>query len=305
MRTRLLLLATALVVGVTAPAEAAPRSPGFPEVLRPSAVAQFPEGVAWDPTRQALLVGSLGTVVGGRPAVISAVGRDEVARTVVSDDEMPAFLGLKVDARHRRIVAVFGVPGGPGGLAVYDLRTGEREWVVGLSGSPNDVALDPRGVAYVSDTDGAIYRVSRDGTASTVVSDPRLGPTLGANGLVWHRGGLLVVHYTTGRLFRVDHGRVSELRLREPLVGADGIDLRRDGTLVVVTNSLVAPGRAAVHELVVGRDSATAYRVTAWPDPSPTTVAATPFGAYVLDGHLDALFGGGGGPVTDFVLRRV
>ena len=150
-----------LLVGLAAPAQA---THGLPDVLRPAATNQFPEGVAWDPTRRALLVGSVGT-----PARISAVGRDGVARTVVSDPDLPAFLGLKVDPARGRILAVYsavGVPG-PTGLAVYDLATGERERLVALPGAPNDVTLDRHGTAYVSDTTGSVHRVGVDGRAST------------------------------------------------------------------------------------------------------------------------------------------
>ncbi|OLF13292.1 hypothetical protein BU204_28060 [Actinophytocola xanthii] len=281
----------------------------LPPVLTPAAVNQFPEGVAWDPTRQALLVGSV-----TMPPVISAVGRDGVARTVVTDPGVPAFLGLKVDARRGRIVAVYGVPGfpAPTGLGIYDLATGERERLVDLGGenhAPNDVALDDRGNAYVTDPSaGAVYRVDLAGQVTTVASDPRLGPAPGANGIAWHPDGyLLVVNHTTGRLYRLAGGRVSEVWMPEPLVGADGIGLRRDGTLVVVTNTILGlPGSTVeVHELAVvaGGRVALPLRATPWPDPAPTTVAVTPHGDYVLDGHLDVLFSGG--TATDFVLRRV
>ncbi|GAB3433222.1 hypothetical protein [Actinophytocola sediminis] len=312
MRPLLALLTAALLTGLAVPAKAAPAgSGGLPDLLRPAVANLFPEGVAYDPSRRALLVGSVGTVAGGRPAVISAVGRDDVARPVVSDAEIPTFLGLKVDAVHHRIVAVYGSqdPAVSGGLAVYDLRTGARLSKTELPGAPNDVTVDRHGTAYVSDTNGAIHRVTLAGTASTVISDPRLGPTLGANGIAWHpRGYLLVAHYQTGQLFRVDGidntASLRELRLAEPLIGADGIALRPNGTLVVVTNSLLPqPGaRVAVHELVVGDRYARPFRVTDWPDPAPTTVAVTPFGDYVLDGHFDVLLAGG--TASDFVLRR-
>lgn len=295
----LALVAALLLTTLAAPARATTVR-HWPDVLRPAATNQFPEGVAWDPSRRALLVGSL------TPARITAVAADATTTTVVTDPELPAFLGLEVDRAHQRIVAVHGAPGLPGGLAAYDLRTGARAWSVPLPGAPNDVAVDPRGTAYVTDTTGSVYRVDRAGRVSTVVTDPRLGPELGVNGIAWHPDGyLLLATFVTGRLFRLQPGgELRELTLRTPLTGADGIALRRDGTLVVVTNALApVPGAsAAVHELVLRRDSALAYRVTPWADPAPTTVAATPHGDYVLDGHLDVLLGGG--TSTDFVLRR-
>jgi sugar lactone lactonase YvrE len=315
-RMRMLLVAAALGLGLLAVPTAAPTvlaAPRLPDVLTPAATNQFPEGVAWDPSRQALLTGSF-----SQPARITATGRDGVARTVVSDPELPGFAGMKVDARRHRILAVYGNPAtpGPSGLASYDLATGHRTRLVDLSGllggAANDVALDQHGTAYVTDLQaGAVYRVDPAGHASTLVQDPRLLPAIGANGIVWHPGGfLVVVNYTTGRLFRIDPRHpadLTEVRTPRPLIGGDGLGLRPDGTLIVVTNPLSAlPGsRPAVHELalVAGGRVAVPLRDRAWPDPAPTTVAVTPFGDYVLYGRLDQFLAGR--PADDFVLRRI
>jgi sugar lactone lactonase YvrE len=306
---RSLLITAALVAGLVgaAPAAADATTRGLPPELRPVARNLFPEGVAWDPTRRSLLVGSF-----TQPALISAVGRDGVARTVVSEPDLFGFVGMKVDAARDRVLAVNGNPFAPGTsyLAVYDLGTGEREQLVDLSGpghAANDVTLDRAGNAYVTDTGaGAVYRVDLAGRVTTLVSDPRLTPAPGANGIVWHpRGYLVVANYTTGRLYRLDGGRLTELWQPKPLVGADGMVLRRDGTLVVVTNRLGGlPGSvSAVHELRLVGHAALPVRTTAWPDPAPTTAAETPYGTYVLDGRLDAFLTGG--TATDFVLRRL
>jgi sugar lactone lactonase YvrE len=304
---RSLLITAALVAGlVGAPAAAGATTRGLPPVMTVAAENLFPEGVAWDPTRQSLLVGSL-----TQPALISAVGRDGVRRTVVSDPDLPAFVGFKVDARRHRIVAAIGSPFSPGPsfLAVYDLRTGTRERLVDLSGenhAVNDVALDPAGNAYVTDTGaGAVYKVDVAGDVTTLVSDPRLLPSPGANGIVWHPGGYVVVaNYTTGKLYRLSGGHLTELQA-PPLVGADGMVLRHDGTLVVVTNSLSAlPGSVvAVHELRLVGTRAVPLRTTLWPDAAPTTAADTPYGVYVVDGHLDRFIAGT--TASDFVLRRL
>jgi sugar lactone lactonase YvrE len=300
-----ILLIAALALGLIAAPAPATASP-LPDVLRPAAANLFPEGVAWDPSRHAFLVGSFTT-----PARISAVGADGVARTVVSDPDLPGFAGLKVDARRHRIVAVYGDPAtpGPSGVAMYDLATGHRTRLVDLAGGAvNDVALDPHGTAYVTDAQaGAVYRIGTDGRATTLVRDPRLLPAIGANGIVWHpRGFLVVVNYTTGRLFRLDprHPRLTGIHA-PALVGGDGMALRPDGTLIVVTNALagLAGSRPAVHELALLGHLAVPLRTRAWPDPAPTTVAVTPSGAHVLDGRLDHFLAGT--PAADFVLRRL
>jgi sugar lactone lactonase YvrE len=302
---RSLLITAALVAGlIGTPAEAAP---GLPPVLQPAAENLFPEGVAWDPTRKSLLVGSL-----HQPMLISAVGRDGVARTVVTDPDLPGVAGIKVDPVRGRILAAAGDPNAPGpsALAVYDLATGTRELLVNLSGeghAVNDLALDPAGNAYVTDTGaGAVYKVDVAGNVTTVSTDPRLGPSIGANGIVWHPHGYLVVaNYSTGKLYRLAGGHLTELWQPRPLIGADGMVLRRDGTLVVVTNSLTgAPGSTvAVHELKLTGRAAIPYRTTPWPDPAPTTATDTPSGVYVVDGRIDKLLTGN--TATDFVLRRL
>ncbi|HEY0449277.1 hypothetical protein [Actinophytocola sp.] len=315
MRRILIATMLGLVLGVAAVPGAAPavaERGGLPAVLQPAAPNQFPEGVAWDPTRQALLVGSVGS-----PARITAVGRDGVNRTVVSDPELIAYLGIKVDVARHRILAVYGNPVAPGptGVAVYDLRTGERIRLVSLASdvpgerAANDLVLTPSGTAYVTDTQaGAVYRVTPAGEVSTVVSDPRLGPSIGANGVVWHPDGyLVVVNYTTGALYRISRGELTEVWTPTPLVGGDGMALRPDGTLVVVTNTLAGvPGSApAVHELrlVAGGRAAIPVSTRPWPDLAPTTVAVTPYGDYVLDGRMNALLTGSA--AADFVLRRI
>jgi sugar lactone lactonase YvrE len=304
---RSLLITAALVAGLAATPTAATATPrGLPPVLTPAAENLFPEGVAWDPTRQALLVGSI-----TQPALISAVGRDGVARTIVRDPDLLGFVGMKVDAPRNRIVAVNGSPflPGPSFLGIYDLRTGARERLVDLSGdghATNDVALDPAGNAYVTDTGaGAVYKVDVSGHVTTLVSDARLLPSPGANGIVWHPGGYLVVgNYSTGKLYRLAREHLTELTA-PPLVGADGMVLRGDGTLVVVTNRLSAlPGSAvAVHELRIVGNRVVPLRTTPWPDAAPTTAADTPYGVYVVDGHIDRFIAGT--PATDFVLRRL
>jgi DNA-binding beta-propeller fold protein YncE len=305
---RSLLITAALVAGlVGAPPAASATTHGLPPVLKPAAENLFPEGVAWDPTRQSLLVGSL-----TQPALISAVGRDGIRRTVVTDPDFPGFVGLKVDARRHRIVAAIGSPFAPGPsfLAVYNLTTGTREQLIDLSGenhAVNDVALDPAGNAYVTDTSaGAIYKVDLAGQATTLVKDPRLEPSPGANGIIWHPAGYLVVaNYTTGKLYRLIRGHLTELRLAKLLIGADGLVLRKNGTLVVVTNKLTnLPGaKAAVHELALVGDQAVELHTTPWPDPAPTTATETPYGTYILDGHIDQFVAGN--KTTNFTLRRL
>lgn len=102
-------------------------------------------------------------------------------------------------------------------------------------------------------------------------------------------------------------GEVSQVRTPEPLIGGDGLALRPDGRLIVVTNTMGGAGTNAVREFRLVANAQVAQPVREfepWPDPAPTTVAVTPHGAYVLDGRLNVFFTPGG-TTADFVLRRI
>jgi hypothetical protein len=175
----------------------------------------------------------------------------------------------------------------------------------------NDVAVDPHGTAYVTDTlEGAVYRVDVHGRVS-VTADPRFrSDTFGLNGIVWHPAGFVITsRFDTGATFRIDRdGCIHEVAHAANLAGADGSALLPDGSLLVVTNRLGSSQADVAHVLRPERpghwDSLREVRTVAWPDPAPTTVALTPHGAYLLSGRLDRLIGGDP-TVTTFTIRRL
>ena len=319
--------AAVVAVAVATPAAAvAPR--GIPPVLTPFAPGLHPEGVAYDPTRRAFLVSSL------RFGTVSVVRRDGRVSTLVQDRAMVSTLGLHVDvARQRLLVAYADLGVGErstpettqklSGIGIFDLRSGRRLMLVDLAavGGPgphaaNDLAVAPDGTAYVTDplTD-ALFRVDQSGHASVLVRDARFRDasqpaSFGLNGIVWHRRGgyLLAVKSWGGKLFRVTTDpdpQVHRVDLDQPIFNGDGLLLRDNRTLVAVTNPLGPGGISAVRLLRSGDGwtSARTTRLQPWADPAPMTLAATPWGTYVLDGRLGVLFGGG--LADDFSLRRI
>jgi sugar lactone lactonase YvrE len=285
-------------------------------------VDRYPEGIAWDPTRRAFLVGSLAT---GR---ISVVGRDGVSHPFGVAPGVSTF-GLHVDAARNRVLVTYADIGNgerssdattykQSGVAIYNLRTGRLDRRVDLntprlnpaggSHGVNDLAIDATGNAYVTDpASDAIYKVTPSGAASVLVRDERLrSDTIGANGIVWNPAGyLLTVRYDTGALFRISpSGELSITGLTSALVGGDGLALTRDGRLIAVTNKL---GAAGVEQVTVlsSRDNyrtAQAQSVESWPVSGPTTAAVTPYGTYVLSGRIDVLLAGG--QSDQFTIRR-
>lgn len=115
----------------------------------------------------------------------------------------------------------------------------------------NDVAIDPRGHVYVSDSlGGAVWRLAPDGELSKWSDSnlwdggihPLFGIPFGVNGLAYHQGALYGAIYLEGRIVRVPlrhDGRAGEPEtiVADPaLVGADGIELDAAGNIYVTVN---------------------------------------------------------------------
>jgi sugar lactone lactonase YvrE len=315
------VLAVALLALVASPAAVpvqAAASHGIPVQLDGRTADRYPEGIAWDPTRQAFLIGSLAT---GR---ISVVGRDGVPHPFGVAPGVSTF-GLHVDAVRNRVLVTYADIGNgerssdatlykQSGVAIYNLRTGRLERKVDLNTARlnpaggrhgvNDLAIDAVGNAYVTDPSGdAIYRITPGGTASVLVRDKRLqSDTIGPNGIVWHPGGYLLVV----TLFRISlRGELSTTGLTSALVGGDGLALARDGRLIAITNKLGAAGveRATVLSSRDNYRTAQVRSVEPWPVAGPTTAAITPYGTYVLSGRIDVLIAGGWS--DQFTIRRM
>lgn len=216
----------------------------------------FPEGLAWDPTAQHFLVGSL------RHRTISAVSDAGVVQTLISDPSLPenaTILGLAVDSRNRRVLAAVHAlsPLPPfNALAAYDLRSGHRLFLSPLPSTdnnrraiPNDVVTDSNGNAYVTNSDGNyIWKVNPNGESSIFSNSKRFTEhtvvrntvysSCGLNGIAYvSKGYFLVVQSNTGKMFKVDadDGTARLVILNEDLMGADGVALRNDGVVLVVS----------------------------------------------------------------------
>ena len=136
----------------------------------------IPEGIAYDPRARVFYVGST------FKRKIVSVDEKGVARdfTAEAQDGLLGALGMKVDAERRLLWVISSNAGGsmPGrGLGrdclgcsavfKYDLRTGSLVKKYALGNKPavhflNDLTLDPRGDAFITDTvTGDIYLASR------------------------------------------------------------------------------------------------------------------------------------------------
>ncbi|MFR9800617.1 hypothetical protein ACL02U_32680 [Streptomyces sp. MS06] len=303
----------------------------FAEVITGHADALHPEGFDWDPNRGAFLVSSTRH---GTASIVDGSGR--ITPLVTDPDpRIVSTVGITVDLPRNRLLLGYhdlgiGARSTPetnlkeSGMAVYDLTTGEEQFLVDLALGPEPmhaadrVALAEDGTAYVSDpAANKIYRVSVEGKAEVLVDSQALSPGwelgtgAGVIGIRVHPAGyLLAMHYSTGLLARVsaDTGEVHQVELEGgPILGGDAFALRADGTMVVVSNKLANEnGEDAVTVLSpVDGDWSAAKTVhhQPWAEQNPTDVLPTPHGDYVLSGRPEYLFRGE--TADDFVLRRI
>jgi len=207
----------------------------LPDGFQPEGIAIGPGPTAW-----------FGSRADGDIHEVSL--RTGEGRTISQGPGTPS-LGLKSDRDGLLYVA-----GGTSGTArVVDTATGAVLRDIALSTAPtfvNDVVLT-RSAAWFTDSNRArLYRVDRDpdgtpGTSATslpLTGDWVQGTGLGANGIATTPTGraLLVVHTTSGLLYRVDPatGAATEVDLGgASLTRGDGM-VRHGRTLYVVRNSL-------------------------------------------------------------------
>jgi len=167
-----------------------------------------------------------------------------------------ASLGVRLDASGNAYVAVPGsgvwrVPAGGGTPAE----------LAPVPGAPNGLAFGRHGDLYVSESlGGAIYRITRGGSAAIWAQSPLLAGTagpgpcgiahpsglpLGANGIAFDaRGDLLVANTTLGTIVRIrvrpggSAGKVAVLAGPDcRLWGADGVAMDSRGDLYVAANA--------------------------------------------------------------------
>ncbi|WP_250010014.1 SMP-30/gluconolactonase/LRE family protein, partial [Actinoplanes sp. M2I2] len=134
----------------------------------------YPEGVAWDQTRNTFLVSS------SRHGTVSVVRPDNTVRTLIDDRRAIASYGLTVDAARNRLLVTYAdigtavrstpaTTGQQSALGIYDLRTGKPLHLVDLAlgtgpHAANDVAVDRNGNAYVTDTfGGTVFKIDTAG----------------------------------------------------------------------------------------------------------------------------------------------
>lgn len=257
----LLVLPGALLAqDVTPEATGTVAAPG-PDLITIRQATLMPEGIAWDPVHETLLVGSI------TRGNVSQLADDGTLTVLTQSDNLQAVVGIEVDAERNRLLAAASSPTQNGAaLGAYDLETGEELFYVDLSTVAesdrffaNDVAVDADGNAYVTDSAaGVIYRVDVDGNASVLLSDPSFVGQFVLNGIAYHPDGYLVAVRAPGLMMIPldDPQAFSDIDVDGDVSGGDGIIFLNDETLVVVS------GRQGRVLRVVSDDGFATARIT-------------------------------------------
>ncbi|HEY0170032.1 MAG TPA: SMP-30/gluconolactonase/LRE family protein [Pyrinomonadaceae bacterium] len=210
------------------------------------------EGIAYDPAERVFYVGSI-----HRRKVVSVDARGAVRDfTGEGQDGLWGVLGMRVDAA-RRVLWVNSMAGpeagearGSSGVFKYDLKTGRLIKKYLLPNKPrthllNDVALNSRGDAFITDSEEGsvrVVRAARDELETLVAAGTFIYP----NGVTLSpdERRLYVADFTSGlSVVDVESGAVKAVEYTEGVTvhGADGLYFYRD-SLVAIQN-VRGPGR--------------------------------------------------------------
>lgn len=299
-----LLLSTGLVRAQEATPEATESAGALPDRVTIMHEGLFPEGVEYDTLNSRFLVGS--TAEG----TVYIIGDDGSETPLVQDERIVSSTGIEADEATNRLLVSITDMEQRGVLGIYDLTTGENLAFVDFSPlTPtdpehfiNNVAVDSQGNAYVTDSyAGVIYRVDPQGNASIFLEDQSFSTQFALNGIVYHEAGDYLLAVRVPDVIKIPLSNPTAFTPVEAgmeFVGADGLVLLDDSTLVVVTNN-----PAGVYRLESSDDFATA-QITGTFEPGnvfPTTVANRDGEAYVLYAQLNAQEQ----TITEFPIQRV
>jgi len=221
-------------------------------VLYDPAVGELPEGIAVDK------VGNLFVTLAplGQIRKITPDGSETIFATLDPAIFQPAVgaIGLAVDAPGNVYACLMSLNPATHGVWRISRDGYFKERLPGTEQIlfPNALAFDKVGNLYVTDlVMGAVWRIPPDGVAEIWVQDPLLegngslglGLPLGANGIVYRHGEILVANTEGGRIVRIQvlgdgTAGAPEVIVEEPILyPVDGIAMDVHGNIYAVTST--------------------------------------------------------------------
>ncbi|KAJ3679217.1 hypothetical protein LUZ60_017228 [Juncus effusus] len=237
----------------------------------------FHECAKWDSQAGRFLVS---TMAGGGLAEVKE-GEESV---VVTDDEVAGNIsvGIFVDRPRERVLVVYsdGIKVRYGGVGAYRLDTWERIFLTHLNqpgdepSLADDVAVDSDGNSYITDAkSNKIWKLGPNGDLLSIIKNKSFTPkkgffnnVIGLNGIIYHPNGfLLVIHTSTGSLFKIDTKteEIKVVRVKGSLNRGDGLELMSDNKLIVAgtPSRLVESKDGWVSAKVVGQYVGPIHRI--------------------------------------------
>jgi sugar lactone lactonase YvrE len=312
------LLATALMVPLVVSAQVSPPAPQATGNITFHAEETFPESLVWSERQQTFFVGSF------RKGVIGKVSPTGEYTPFASDERMVGSGGIKYDAKRNWVWAAlcdvgFAVRTSPstqgklGAVIAFDAVTAKVQRYIDLAPladgghCTNDIAFDPAGNVYVTDSIApVVYVIDGDFKPRVLVSDERFrGPNFNLNGIVYHPDGyLLVGKHNTGEFFRIElkpQVEIQPVLLPATLPGADGIELVDANTLLVAQNA--GQDRAVQLKTKDGWKSAEVTVLAKSAVSFPTAITFRGKAAYMLNNRVDTLVDPAAKRASDYVLQ--
>jgi sugar lactone lactonase YvrE len=281
----------------------------------------YPESVVWSPRQKRFFVGSL------HKGTIGTVSMSGEYKAFASDDAMFGSSGIKYDAKRNLVWAAMcdiglatrsspKTQGKVGAIIAFDATTGKRRHYIdlakvegGRAHCANDLALDPQGNIYVTDSFApVVYAVDRHFKPRVLVrSEEFTGGNFNLNGIVYHPDGFLLVgKHNSGELFRIElkpKVEVHKVRLTDNIPGADGMELVGRNVVVVAEN--MGRDRAVTLTTTDGWQTAAVVEAAKSTTSFPVAVTTAEDGIYMLNNRVDTLIDPSAAKVSDYVLQRL
>ena len=235
-------------------------APVTPERITFSSSRLYPEGITYSPVLDKFLVSS---ITQGKIGTVDQNGR---YADLIMDSQLISSIGMKIQNGHLYVcngdqgVSTKSTPqtiGKTAGLFIYDLSTRQALRRVDLTTLlpnanhyANDIAFDPAGNAYVTDSFApVIYKVPADTTRPSILINSPLfsgaSGTINLNGIVYHPDKyLIVVKANEGKLFKVDLANPSNIT---EITGANLPN--GDGMLLYNNDLYIVNGRNKVSQV--------------------------------------------------------